>query len=108
MLEDTKPFGNASAACRVSHVMTADPLVVRPGTNIEATARDLLQKKVRRLPVVDDTGRLIGISPEVTLSKQLSGHAKLHSRRAWPRNEPWWLFSCRDHLNMTSPADVLR
>lgn len=41
--------------------MTADPLVVRPETNIEAAARILLQKKVRRLPVVDDTGRLIGM-----------------------------------------------
>ncbi|KAL3147263.1 hypothetical protein ABBQ32_002754 [Trebouxia sp. C0010 RCD-2024] len=45
----------------VSDVMTADPLVVRPETNIEAAARILLQKKVRRLPVVDDTGRLIGM-----------------------------------------------
>ena len=49
------------AACRVSDVMTADPLVVRPETNIEAAARILLQKKVRRLPVVDDSGRLIGM-----------------------------------------------
>lgn len=48
-------------ACRVSDVMTADPLVVRPETNIEAAARILLQKKVRRLPVVDETGRLIGM-----------------------------------------------
>lgn len=45
----------------VSDVMTADPLVVRPETNIEAAARILLQKKVRRLPVVDETGRLIGM-----------------------------------------------
>jgi CBS domain-containing protein len=41
--------------------MTPDPLVVRPETNIEAAARILLQKKVRRLPVVDDSGRLIGM-----------------------------------------------
>lgn len=42
-------------------MMTPDPLVVRPETNIEAAARILLQKKVRRLPVVDDSGRLIGM-----------------------------------------------
>lgn len=46
---------------QVSDVMTPDPLVVRPETNIEAAARILLQKKVRRLPVVDDSGRLIGM-----------------------------------------------
>ncbi|KAL0025554.1 hypothetical protein WJX77_012386 [Trebouxia sp. C0004] len=46
---------------QVSDVMTPDPLVVRAETNIEAAARILLQKKVRRLPVVDDSGRLIGM-----------------------------------------------
>lgn len=54
-------FTLALLVCRVSDVMTPDPLVVRPETNIEAAARILLQKKVRRLPVVDDSGRLIGM-----------------------------------------------
>ena len=47
--------------CRVADVMTSNPLVVRPETNIEAAARILLEKKVRRLPVVDETGALIGM-----------------------------------------------
>lgn len=47
--------------CRVEDVMTPDPLVVRPETNIEAAARILLNKKVRRLPVVDGNGSLIGM-----------------------------------------------
>ena len=57
----TGHFDALPLMCRVSDVMTPDPLVVRPETNIEAAARILLQKKVRRLPVVDDTGRLIGM-----------------------------------------------
>eukprot|EP00891_Asterochloris_glomerata_P008350 jgi/Astpho2/8350/fgenesh1_pm.00122_%23_20_t len=45
----------------VGDVMTPDPLVVRPETNIEAAARILLQRKVRRLPVVNDSGKLVGM-----------------------------------------------
>lgn len=41
--------------------MTEDPLVVRPETNMAAAAKVLLDQKVRRLPVVDDRGRLLGI-----------------------------------------------
>ena len=41
--------------------MTPDPLVVRPETNIDAAARILLNKKIRRLPVVDETGGLLGM-----------------------------------------------
>lgn len=49
------------ASCSVGDVMTPDPLVVRPETNIEAAARILLQRKVRRLPVVNDSGKLVGM-----------------------------------------------
>lgn len=45
----------------VSEVMTPAPLVVRETTNLEDAARLLLETKFRRLPVVDGTGKLIGI-----------------------------------------------
>jgi CBS domain-containing protein len=45
----------------VADVMTEEPLVVRPETNMAAAAKILLDMKVRRLPVVDDAGRLLGI-----------------------------------------------
>eukprot|EP00897_Mesotaenium_endlicherianum_P007735 jgi/Mesen1/6990/ME000364S06165 len=45
----------------VGDVMTASPLVVRPMTNLEDAARLLLESKYRRLPVVDDVGRLVGL-----------------------------------------------
>ena len=41
--------------------MTEDPIVVRGETNIASAARMLLEHHLRRLPVVDDSGRLIGI-----------------------------------------------
>lgn len=42
-------------------LMTAPPVVVLTGTSIAAAARLMDREDVKRLPVVDDLGRLIGI-----------------------------------------------
>ena len=41
--------------------MTADPIVVDRETTLESAARLLLDKRIRRLPVVDDDGKLVGM-----------------------------------------------
>ena len=46
---------------RVGDVMTEDPVVVRAETNMAAAAKILLEQRMRRLPVVDAEGRLLGI-----------------------------------------------
>ncbi|KAG0569301.1 hypothetical protein M758_6G076900 [Ceratodon purpureus] len=45
----------------VGDVMTPSPLVVREDTNLEDAARVLLDTKFRRLPVVNDNGKLVGL-----------------------------------------------
>lgn len=50
-----------NAGKTVADVMTEEPLVVRPETNMAAAAKILLDSKIRRLPVVDESGRLVGI-----------------------------------------------
>jgi CBS domain-containing protein len=45
----------------VGEVMTPSPLVVQEMTNLEDAAKVLLDSKFRRLPVVDEKGRLIGL-----------------------------------------------
>ncbi|GLJ36793.1 hypothetical protein SUGI_0742130 [Cryptomeria japonica] len=45
----------------VAEVMTPSPIVVRETTNLEDAARLLLETKHRRLPVVDNGGKLVGI-----------------------------------------------
>lgn len=45
----------------VGDVMTPHPLAVRPMTNLEDAARLLLESKFRRLPVVDQAGKLVGL-----------------------------------------------
>jgi len=46
---------------RVRDVMTRTPWTVRLSTNINDATGLLLQKRIRRLPVVDESGRLVGI-----------------------------------------------
>jgi CBS domain-containing protein len=50
-----------STARKAEDLMSAPPVVVRRGTSIAAAARLLDRKHVKRLPVVDDAGRLVGI-----------------------------------------------
>lgn len=45
----------------IGDVMTPKPLVVRETTNLDAAARLLLETKYHRLPVVDSTGKLVGM-----------------------------------------------
>ncbi|KQJ86915.1 CBS domain-containing protein CBSX1, chloroplastic [Brachypodium distachyon] len=45
----------------ISDVMTPTPLVVRETTNLDAAARLLLETKYHRLPVVNSTGKLVGM-----------------------------------------------
>ncbi|WVZ23284.1 hypothetical protein V8G54_001828 [Vigna mungo] len=44
----------------VGDLMTPTPLVVHESTSLEEAARLLLETKYRRLPVVDDDGKLVG------------------------------------------------
>ncbi|KAL3843908.1 hypothetical protein ACJIZ3_001311 [Penstemon smallii] len=45
----------------IGDVMTPAPLIVRENTNLEDVVRLLLRTKYRRLPVVDNEGKLVGI-----------------------------------------------
>ena len=46
---------------KVADVMTSAPIVVRASTNIEDAARILLSGRFRRLPVVNEDNKLVGI-----------------------------------------------
>ncbi len=47
--------------------MTANPIVVHPDTSFEEALQLLREKKIRRLPVVDKSGNLVGIVVEKDL-----------------------------------------
>lgn len=52
--------GKDPKSCKVSDVMSADPVTVSPDTSVDEAQRIMSERQVRRLPVVDD-GRLVGI-----------------------------------------------
>jgi len=49
---------------RAHQVMTKDVITVMPHTTIEEAAKIMLRTRISGLPVVDDTGRLVGIVSE--------------------------------------------
>jgi CBS-domain-containing membrane protein len=50
-----------SGATTVGEVMTPHPIVIYPEATVTEAARVMLAHKVKRLPVVDDVGRLVGV-----------------------------------------------
>ncbi|WP_128978477.1 CBS domain-containing protein [Streptomyces roseicoloratus] len=50
-----------SDAETAAELMTAPAVAAQPGWNLVETARTMHRKEVKRLPVVDETGRLVGI-----------------------------------------------
>jgi CBS-domain-containing membrane protein len=65
---------------RVEDVMTGDVITVDPGASIHAAARLMLDHGVGGLPVVDQTGALVGILTDGDLLVR-------HRPR---RRRPWW------------------
>lgn len=56
-------------------IMTCEVVTVRPETTVEELARLLIKHKFSGVPVVDDTGRLVGI---VTENDLISQNKRLH------------------------------
>lgn len=61
----------------VKDVMTKKPITVTPKTDLDSAAQILLNKKIRRLPVLDENGKLVGI-----LSRSNIVKAALLTRKA--------------------------
>jgi CBS domain-containing protein len=65
---------------RVEEVMTRDVITVRPETTIHEAAALMVTHGISGLPVVDDTGRVVGIVSEGDLIIRQKGR----------RSHPWW------------------
>lgn len=57
---------------RVHEVMTRTPIVVAPDAKLEEVVGLMIDKRVKRLPVVDD-GRLVGVVSRADVLRALSG-----------------------------------
>ncbi len=50
-----------ASSVNVREIMTVDPVTVHPETSLPDAAQLMRARKIRRLPVVDDRGALVGI-----------------------------------------------
>lgn len=57
----------------VADAMSRDPIVVRPETPLNEAIQILAERRISGLPVVDDTGQLVGIISETDLMWQETG-----------------------------------
>jgi CBS domain-containing protein len=57
----------------VADVMSRNPIVVQPSTPLQQAIQILAERRITGLPVVDDTGKLVGIISETDLMWQETG-----------------------------------
>jgi CBS domain-containing protein len=57
----------------VADVMTPNPITVTPQTSLPEAIRILAEKRISGLPVVNDSGKLVGVISETDLMWQESG-----------------------------------
>jgi CBS domain-containing protein len=57
----------------VADVMTPDPIVVQPDTPLKDAIQLLAEKRISGLPVVDPSGKLVGVISETDLMWQETG-----------------------------------
>ena len=63
--------GKEPKRTRISEIMSADPITVRPDDSVDEAEQAMRERQVRRLPVVED-GRLVGIIVTAQLARNES------------------------------------
>ena len=63
------------ADAKVRDLMTLDPLCCRPGDDVRDVERAMAERQVRRIPVVDEDNRCVGIIAQADLARAArAGH----------------------------------
>ncbi|MFC1891767.1 CBS and ACT domain-containing protein [Thermodesulfobacteriota bacterium] len=65
---------------KVENIMTRNPITVTPDYTVEETAQILLKNKISGVPVVDQTGNLVGIITQTDIFKVLLSFTGLPER----------------------------
>jgi CBS domain-containing protein len=65
--------GKDPKSVRVSEVMSADPVTVRPNEEVDQARKVMADRQIRRLPVVED-GALVGILVTAQIARREKEH----------------------------------
>jgi CBS domain-containing protein len=64
--------GRDPSATAVSEVMTAEPVACLPQESIEAAMELMANRQVRRIPIVDTDGAIVGIVSQADIATRLA------------------------------------
>ena len=93
--------GKDPNSARVKDVMTSDPVSCEPDDDLSKALKLMRDEQVRRIPIVDDSGRVVGIIAQADVARQLdaaeaggvvsdvSSKRGLFGRRRSNSNERW-------------------
>jgi CBS domain-containing membrane protein len=71
-----EPMPSQRAGEKVGDVMSVPPIIIRPDAELGEAAWILTEKRIKRLPVVDDENRLIGIISRADIVRAAQGDRK--------------------------------
>jgi CBS domain-containing protein len=84
--------GGSLAGLDIEACMTKDPVTARPDDSLEEVVQRMARVGVRRIPIVDDRGKLEGIVAQADLATQVDNDALvaeyLRKVSAAPAHEP--------------------
>ncbi|MGE0174568.1 MAG: CBS domain-containing protein [Oligoflexales bacterium] len=95
--------GGSAESLRVDTVMTRDLLVVSETTDIRDVIKKMLQRSVRRVPVIDGTGLLIGIITLDDIYAVIAGEMNLLSQISREQMQKEQTPAYPSSLDQTSP-----
>lgn len=61
----------------VGNVMTPDPVVCHPLDDLDTTLETMAKYQIRRIPVVDENGQVVGIIAQADIAIHLDNHAQV-------------------------------
>lgn len=62
---------------QIGEVMTPDPVTCHPEDDLDATLRRMASYQIRRIPVVDESGQVVGIIAQADIAIHLDDHEKV-------------------------------
>jgi CBS domain-containing protein len=69
--------GRNPGGTMVQEVMTRDPITCRPDDDVRHALEGMAQHQVRRMPVVGDDGRLLGIISQADIATRLDAPRRI-------------------------------
>jgi hypothetical protein len=64
--------GKDPNSVRVKDVMTSDPVTCRPDDDLSNALKLMKKEQVRRIPIVDDSDRIVGIIAQADVARKLN------------------------------------